>query len=404
MNIAKKTFLFSAVFSIMASAVSAVLVYRSLSSSEVSIPERWQPTSVRPVSVSASGAFGGIETAVKEVARFVSPSVVSIVITKDVPTYRTDPFGFFYEPSGTVRKKIGGGTGFFVRKDGYLLTNKHVVSDPNAEYSILLSTGEELLGKVLAFDPTTDLAVVRAYVSEGVPYDAAVPVRFVEKIADLEVGSFVVAIGNALAEFQNTLTFGVVSGLGRSIEAGNRASGNSEELSGLIQTDTAINPGNSGGPLVGLSGDVVGINTAVTEGANGIGFAIPLSEKIVSHIVDSVVKYRAIKRSFLGIRYALADATTAREFSLPSNSGIVVFSGGTIQPVVPGSPADRAGIRAGDVIVEADGIPLSSAYGMREALAEKFPGDRVRFKILRKDPDGKVRQEGIEVELAERAE
>jgi S1-C subfamily serine protease len=203
--------------------------------------------------------------------------------------YRTDPFGFFYEPSGTVRRKVGGGTGFFVRPDGYLLTNKHVVSDPKAQYSIILSNGEELDGTVLAFDPTTDLAVVRAYRKDGKPYDSAVPVTLVSQTSDLSVGSFVIAIGNALSEFQNTVTFGVVSGLGRSIEAGS-PDGATEQLTGLVQTDAAINPGNSGGPLVNLSGRVVGINTAVTQGANGIGFAIPLSEKIVRGIVDSVIE------------------------------------------------------------------------------------------------------------------
>lgn len=168
------------------------------------------PSQVRS---SESVSVADIESEVKAVASKVGASVVSIVVTKDMKVYRTDPFGFFYEPSGTVRKKVGGGTGFFVRSDGYLLTNKHVVSDPNAEYSIVLSNGEELDGKVLAFDPTTDLAVVRAYRKDGKPYDSAVPAVSVAQTSDLSVGSFAIAIGNALSEFQNTVTFGVVSGL-----------------------------------------------------------------------------------------------------------------------------------------------------------------------------------------------
>ncbi len=168
------------------------------------------PSQVRS---SESVSVADIESEVKAVASKVGASVVSIVVTKDMKVYRTDPFGFFYEPSGTVRKKVGGGTGFFVRSDGYLLTNKHVVSDPNAEYSIVLSNGEELEGKVLAFDPTTDLAVVRAYRKDGKPYDSAVPAVSVAQTSDLSVGSFAIAIGNALSEFQNTVTFGVVSGL-----------------------------------------------------------------------------------------------------------------------------------------------------------------------------------------------
>lgn len=205
------------VFSIAASAVVsfAFLKYFPDTRTPVRTPSQAYQTIRTEKAISASD----IETDVKDVASRVGPSVVSIVVTKDMQTYRTDPFGFFYEPAGTVRRKVGGGTGFFVRKDGYVLTNKHVVADSQASYSIVLSNGEELDGKVLAFDPTTDLAMVRAYEKDGKPYSNAVPVSVITQTADLSVGSFVIAIGNALAEFQNTLTFGVVSGLGRSIEA-----------------------------------------------------------------------------------------------------------------------------------------------------------------------------------------
>lgn len=289
MNPLKNLLVSTVVFSIAASAAVSFAFVKYFPSvrtpvsiaSPAPIPSGPQP--------SGTASIADIESEVRSVASKVGASVVSIVVTKDMKVYRTDPFGFFYEPSGTVRRKVGGGTGFFVRSDGYLLTNKHVVSDPKAQYSIILSNGEELDGKVLAFDPTTDLAVVRAYRKDGKSYDSAIPVTSVAQTSDLSVGSFVIAIGNALSEFQNTVTFGVVSGLGRSIEAGS-SDGAIEQLTGLIQTDAAINPGNSGGPLVDLSGRVVGINTAVTQGANGIGFAIPLSEKIVRGIVDSVIE------------------------------------------------------------------------------------------------------------------
>lgn len=199
------------VFSIAASAMVSFAFVRYFPSLRTPV-EFSVPTVSEPSSGSAPSA-SDVESDVKKVATGVGPSVVSIVVSKDMQTYRTDPFGFFYEPSGTVRRKIGGGTGFFVRQDGYVLTNKHVVSDPQAQYSIVLSNGEELDGKVLAFDPTTDLALVRAFRKDGKPYASAVPVTVVPQIADISVGSFVIAIGNALAEFQNTLTFGVVSGL-----------------------------------------------------------------------------------------------------------------------------------------------------------------------------------------------
>lgn len=395
----KKILVFTVLFSIAASgAVSYAFVKYFPSSEPSELPEARFAASNTTVSPSATD----IESNVKDVASRVGPSVVSIVVSKDMPVYRTDPFGFFYEPSGTVKKQVGGGTGFFVRKDGYVLTNKHVVSDPQATYAIVLSNGEELEGRVLSFDPTTDLAIVRAYRKDGKPYSSAVPVSFLPRSADLSVGSFVIAIGNALAEFQNTLTFGVVSGLGRSIEAGDQSGGGSEQLSGLIQTDAAINPGNSGGPLVDLSGRVVGINTAVTQGANGIGFAIPLSERIVNGIVDSVIKYSAIKRAFLGIRYVSLTPEVAAEAKVPKLQGVLVSGNVDAPAVAPGSPAEKSGMKAGDIISEVDGKPLSSAFGVKEALAEKFPGDKVRFKIYRKTALGSYEPTSLEVELSDR--
>ena len=182
----------------------------------------------------------------KSVAKKLSPSVVSIIVSKDVQTYKTDPFGFFYEPSGTVRKKVGGGTGFFITKEGLVLTNKHVVSDPVASYTIISASGEEFVGKVLSFDPTNDLAVVQAYDIDGKKLTDREPVNFIGNESPLEVGDFLIAIGNALAEFKNTVTFGVISALGRTIEAGDMGTQQTELLTGLIQTDAAINPGNSG--------------------------------------------------------------------------------------------------------------------------------------------------------------
>lgn len=192
-------------FSIAASAVVSFGFLKYFPNART--PVQMPATSYQTIRAEREISASDVESDVKDVASRVGPSVVSIVVTKDMRTYRTDPFGFFYEPAGTVRRKVGGGTGFFVRKDGYLLTNKHVVSDPQASYSIILSNGDELDGKVLAFDPTTDLAMMRAFEKDGKPYSNAVPVRVIPQTADLSVGSFVVAIGNALAEFQNTLTF-----------------------------------------------------------------------------------------------------------------------------------------------------------------------------------------------------
>ncbi|MFZ4462129.1 MAG: S1C family serine protease [Patescibacteria group bacterium] len=283
-----------------------------------------------------------------------------------------------------MKKTVGGGTGFFISKDGYILTNKHVVADTNAQYSVILSDGTELIGKVLALDPTTDLAIIRAYKDTVTPYSDAKFVTLIEKSEDIEVGSFVVAIGNALAQFQNTLTFGVVSGLGRQIEAGDQNSRSSELLSGLIQTDTAINPGNSGGPLVNLAGQVIGINTAVTAGANGIGFAIPLSAKIVDSLKRSVEKYGVIKRPFVGVRYTLLTPDLTKALKLNMDHGALLNTSGTDQAVIPNSPAAKAGLESGDIILEAEGNLLSVSYGLKEALSQKLPGETITLKVWKK--------------------
>ena len=384
-----RLFLFSILFCLVVSLGGSFLMIRTILS-------RQMPTGAmtanfsKPISSisqeSVSSKLSDLESGVKALAAKVSPSVVSIIVSKDVPVYRTDPFGFFYEPAGTERRKLGGGTGFFIDKNGYILTNKHVVADPSAEYSVILSNGEELVGKVLAIDPTNDLAVMRAFRDQATPYASAVPVSFVESQEDVEVGSFVVAIGNALSEFQNTLTFGVVSGLGRSIEAGNRSNGDTEALSGLIQTDTAINPGNSGGPLVNLEGKVVGINTAISQGANGIGFAIPLSKKMVASIQSSVVQYGAIKRPFVGVRYTLLSPETAKDLGLKTDHGAYIggSAGAAGSAVVPGSPADAAGLKDGDVIVEVDGKTIQGTFGLKESISERLPGETVSLKVVRK--------------------
>ncbi|MDP2104122.1 MAG: trypsin-like peptidase domain-containing protein [Candidatus Gracilibacteria bacterium] len=253
----------------------------------------WKSTPAQTVDTSSPVTIQNVKSlsqSVKGVVKTLSPSVVSIIISKDVQVYRTDPFGFFYEPSGTVRKQVGGGTGFFITKDGLILTNKHVVSDQTASYTVITATGEEYIGKVLLFDPKMDLAILQAYTTDGKKLSDRIPVSFIEDTDSVEVGDFVIAIGNALAEFKNTVTFGVVSALGRTIEAGDNMTQGTELLTGLIQTDAAINPGNSGGPLVNLDGKVIAINTAIAANASGLGFALPVSTKLVQHLIDSAQK------------------------------------------------------------------------------------------------------------------
>lgn len=224
----------------------------------------------------------------------VVPTVVSIVISKDVPTLEIvyiNPFGddpFFqdfnirvpqYRQKGTEQKKVGAGTGFLVRADGYIVTNRHVVEDIQAYYMVLLSNGSQKPAQVVWRDPQNDIAIIKI---EGKNYQAAV----LGDSANLKLGQSVFAVGNALGEYSNSVSVGIISGLNRTIEAASPAG--TEKLAGVIQTDAAINPGNSGGPLVDFNGKVVGVNVAMVRGSENIGFAIPVA--VVKQVINQVIK------------------------------------------------------------------------------------------------------------------
>ena len=222
-----------------------------------------------------------------------APAVVSIVISKDVPqlevTYQ-NPFGndpFFqdfgfqvpvYRQKGTVRQKVGAGSGFLLTANGYILTNRHVVADTDASYTVLLSSGEQLEAKVVYRDPSQDVAMLKI---EGKNF----PTVELGDSAGTQLGQAVIAIGNALGEYNNSVSTGIVSGLNRKIEAAT-ANGAVEAITGVIQTDAAINPGNSGGPLLTLDGKVIGINVATVAGSSNISFSIPIN--FVKKIIQSV--------------------------------------------------------------------------------------------------------------------
>jgi serine protease Do len=225
----------------------------------------------------------------------VTPAVVSIVISKDVPRLQVsyeNPFGddpFFkdfdiripvYRQNGTTKQNVGAGSGFLVSQNGYILTNKHVVADTAASYTVLLSNGKQLTARVIYKDPNNDLAVVKI---DGQNY----PTVSLGDSGGLKLGQTVVAIGNALGQYNNSVSVGIVSGLNRAITAGD-ANGEAEQLTGVIQTDAAINPGNSGGPLIDLSGKVIGVNVATVRGSNSISFSIPIND--VKSIIKTVVK------------------------------------------------------------------------------------------------------------------
>jgi serine protease Do len=318
----------------------------------------------------------------------VEPAVVSVVITKDVPVYERyfenlDPWGIFNVPrlrsSGTKEQEVGGGSGFVVSNDGMIVTNNHVVSDEEARYSVVLSDGTSYAVEVLARDADLDIAILK--INEPLQNPLAV-ISFGDS-SSLKLGQTVVAIGNALTEFQNSVSVGVVSGLSRSIVASDVATGQSERLDYVIQTDAAINPGNSGGPLLNLQGEVIGVNVAMSQGADSIGFALPA--QIVKQAFDSVRQYGEIVRPYIGVRYTMVTPRLAQANKLNVSYGALVARG--LQPeevaVISGSPADKAGIVENDVILSIDGEELKDK-DLASLLRTKTVGQEITIKLLSK--------------------
>jgi len=326
------------------------------------------------------------ESPIIQAVERTEPAVVSVIISKDLPVlervYETVPFGDsgLRIPSirqrGTEVRQVGGGTAFFVTEDGLMLTNKHVVSDPAAVYTVLLNDGKRLNATVVARDFLTDIALLKV---EG----SGFPALSLSSSDEPTLGQSVIAIGNALAEFRNTVSVGVVSGLQRTITAGNPAQGTVERLSRIIQTDAAINEGNSGGPLLNLQGEVIGMNTAVATQGQNIGFAIPVMD--MRRVVESYRQYGRIVRPYLGVRYSALTPEIAEELDLPFEQGMLIGSGNTTaEPaIVKGSPAEKAGLRSGDIILEADGQKLVEEYDLGDTIQRKQPGDELTLLIAR---------------------
>jgi serine protease Do len=326
------------------------------------------------------------ESAVIDVVEKSSPAVISIVVTKDVPKYRSffEGYDWFFNPfesqprlngdeQGTEKQEIGGGTGFFVSSDGMIVTNKHVVSDADADYTVLTDDGTEYAATVLARHPVFDIAVLKI---EGQDF----PVVELGDSDNLKVGQFTIAIGNSLGEFANSVSLGIVSGLGRSIVASS-GFGESEKLSNIIQTDAAINPGNSGGPLLDLSGRVIGVNVAVANGAENIGFAIPVNR--IKKIIEEVKSTGKITIPYIGVRYIPLDEEIQKANNLPYDYGVIVLRGERMTDfaVIPGSPADKAGIVENDIILEIDGKKIDDKNELSEIVSQYSIGDEVTLKL-----------------------
>lgn len=343
------------------------------------------------------------ESATVDAVKKVAPAVVSIVISKDlskINNYNNFPqifFGFpfnFQAPSAsdesgsTGKTEIGGGTGFIISSDGLILTNKHVASDAEAEYTVITNDDQKYDAKILATDPVLDIAVLKIDAKD-------LPTVELGDSDKIELGQTVIAIGNSLGEYKNTVTKGVVSGVGRRIVAGDNQGG-SEVIEEAIQTDAAINPGNSGGPLVNLAGQVIAINTAMNQQGQLIGFAIPINA--AKQDIESVKTSGKIVRPWLGVRYVLINEEIAKENKLEKDYGALVVRGQkqTDLAVVPGSPADKAGLVENDIVLEIDGQKIDEDHPLAREIAKSRPGDEITLKVLHKGEE-----KDIQVKLEE---
>ncbi|XOB41148.1 MAG: trypsin-like peptidase domain-containing protein [Candidatus Nealsonbacteria bacterium] len=339
------------------------------------------------------------EQAIVNVVQKASPSVVSIIVTKDLPVlekYYTSPFEeFFFEPfyefqvpqyrqKGTEKKEIGGGTGFIVSEDGMIITNKHVVLDEDADYTVVVSSGKQFPAKVLAKDPLQDIAILKIDQVKTMTSNGEVNFESFSKVElgnsdKIQIGQTAIAIGYVLGRYQNTVSVGIISGLGRTIEA---SSGDFVEiLEDIIQTDTAINKGNSGGPLLNSKGEVIGINTAIDLEGQSVGFAIPINK--AKRDIEQVKTIGKIVYPFLGVRYAIINEGVQKENDLAVDYGAWVIKGAQGEAAVfLGSAADDAGIKEGDIILEFDNEKITTENTLAKIIMKYSPGDEITLKIL----------------------
>ena len=351
--------------------------------------------------------FGTINTMKKERSRTIAtiaavmPAVVSVVLEKSATEIKSE-FAATNKGHGQTLKippekidaqgmvQIGGGSGFVVDGSGIILTNKHVISESGARCLVQTSDGKTYDAEILARDPVDDVAILRIRPEKKLP---TVALGDSNRVV---LGQTVLAIGNALGLFKNTVSQGIISGLSRAVEAKEDENARAQELRGLIQTDAAINPGNSGGPLVDIFGRAVGINAAVVVGAQNISFAIPI--KAAEKDLRDLKEHGRIRRPLLGVRYIVLNPDISAKMRIAADHGAYVKSDHPFEPaVVPGSPADRAKLKERDIILEWNGRKIVPEASLQDFLDNCEVGDTVKLKVLRGNKELQV-----DVTLAER--
>jgi serine protease Do len=343
----------------------------------------------KPVeTVSADGYYTGNsvefeETSVANIVSKVTPAVVSIISET-----RSSGYSYFFS-SGTTQSA---GTGMIVSKDGYVLTNKHVI-DGATKVTVVTDAGDtyddvDIVGE----DPLNDVAYLKINGAKDLPTIALGDSK------SIAVGQPVLAIGNALGAYQNSVTQGIISGTGRSVTAGDSNGNNQETLTDMLQTDAAINPGNSGGPLVNAAGEVIGINTAVATSANGLGFAIPISA--TKGMLNRIMEGGKAERAYLGLTYVTVTAEVAKEAKLSVTHGAYLYNSSSRsgEAIVKNGPADKAGLKTKDVITKVGNVEVGRAGSISTLIGEYKVGDTVQLTYVR---DGKEYTTNVTLEAYE---
>lgn len=349
------------------SSVAIVLSGASAVFSYLSFEKANTPLTILNYDGSDGNTASFVEGTVADIVDKVSESVVSIVTSVTTTSF----FGQSYSSEAA-------GTGVIVTSDGYILTNKHVI-DGAKTITVVLDDGTTYKDvEIAAVDPLNDIAFLKI---------ADVEDLAAAKLGDsktISVGQQVIAIGNALGQYQNSVTSGIISGTGRSLTATDSTGSMSEQLSDMIQTDAAINSGNSGGPLVNAAGEVIGVNTATSSSAENMGFAIPISS--VKGMLAQLKESGEAKRAYLGVYTMEITPEVAKQYNLPVTAGVYLYSSSSYSAIVSGSPAEKAGLKNKDIITAVNGVKVGASGSLSSLIGEYKPGDTVQLTVIR---DGK---------------
>ncbi len=327
------------------------------------------------------------KSSIVSIAKKVCPAVITIVASRNLPEieefyflpFRGEKIAFPKKLKENQTTKIGGGSGFIISKDGYVLTCNHVVEDKEADFTVILDPDHKYQAQVLDKDPLIDMAILKIQ-GDNFPF---------LKLGDsdkLELGETVLAVGNPLGEFEDTLSCGIVSGLSRKINASSGFSSDITPLRGLIQTDAAINPGNSGGPLVNMKGEAVGINTAMIMGMENIGFALPIN--YIKQDLKEIKRLGKIQRPYLGVKYIILNKEIAGTNKIKVDYGALIVREMFGEPAIAkGSSADAAGLKEYDIILEINGEKITQENSLADAIAKHKIGEKIVLKVLRNNQE-----------------